>query len=832
MPQHFFDHKSEQMKKQLSIFLQALVLAAAPVLLPAQNSSMSTNDIQGFIKDWTSGETLPYANIILLGEDRGTSSNADGYFVMINAPAELCSLYITYIGYESKIFVFDNISESKKAVTIELKPKTLEGQAVTVTADSYEIWESTPEISHMAISPRQLQTLPNLGEIDIFRSIKLLPGISSVGDGKSGLFVRGGTPDQNLVILDGMTVYHVDHFFGMFSAFNVNAIKDVQIYTGGFPAKYGGRLSSVVDLTGKRGGDYQQLSFGANLLSANLSYETPLWDGAGSWLISARRSYTDIFQSPTYNAMYEFVTGDEAATGSNPAGPGGGLRDGAFQQEVIPKFYYYDLNSKLSFNPTNKDFLSLSFYNGKDFLDKSRELGTDGGGGFRTSGGTSFDTRIDENLTEWGNIGASVRWGHQWNSRVFSNLLLANSVFESNFERNLSISGANVVGINDSTGAARGLGSFAQNEYNTVNDLTLRFDNQWQISNSHKMEFGLFGSRVGTDYLATVRDSLNILDIESNSTALALYTQDQWQVNLHTSITFGLRSTFFDQTNTFYNAPRLSATYNLTDKLKLKGAWGHYYQFTNTIENENILQGSKVFWLSANKHIEPGFSVHSILGLSYEPSNYFFSVEGYYKTLDNLVEFTPRFQDRADYLNYFFFGSGVSQGVELLAQKKRGALTGWAAYTLANVEHQFPNLNGGNPFPASHDRTHELKLVGNYKLGPWNISSSWVYSTGAAYTAPENQYFLEMLDGQQLSYIHVGDKNAYRFPSYQRLDLSISRKWENSRYEFDAGLSFYNMLNHANISYRDYDLDVTPIIASDVLMLGFTPTIFFRANLK
>lgn len=819
------------MRKRLWI-IKIIFLTTAPMVLAAQNTpSDKPLDIQGYIKDWSTGETLPYANIILVGEDRGTTSNSDGYFVMVDAPATMCSLRVTYMGYENKTIAVDNISGKREMILIELKQKILEGQEVTVTANHYDIWESTPEISHVAISPRDLQTLPNLGEIDIFRSIKLLPGISVVGDGKSGLFVRGGTPDQNLVILDGMTVYHVDHFFGMFSAFNADAIKDVQVYTGGFPAKYGGRLSSVIDLTGKKGGDYQQISFGANLLSANFSYGTPLWGDAGSWIISARRSYTDIFQSPTYNAMYEFVTGSEATTGSSTPSFGGGMRGGSIQQEVVPTFYYYDLNSKLSLNPTGRDFLSLSFYTGKDYLDKSREL-SGAEDGFRTTAGASFDTRVDENLTDWGNIGASLRWGHQWNSRLFSSMLVANSVFTSNFERNLSFSGANVVGVDDSTGAARGLGAFAQNEFNTVNDLTIRLDNQWQLSSAHKLDFGLFGARVGTDYIATVRDTLNILDVRSKATSTALYAQDEWQISPRAKITLGLRSTYLDQTKTFYTAPRLSFGYSLTENLKLKGAWGHYYQFINTVSNENVLQGSKEFWLTASEDILPGFSEHSILGISYDSPDYIFSVEGYYKTLDNLVEFTRRFQDRADYLNYFFFGSGISKGVDFLAQKKSGSFTGWAIYTLANIEHEFPNLNGGIPFPASHDRTHELKLVGNYKLGSWNISSTYAYSTGNAYTAPESQYFLEMLDGQELSYIHVGDKNTYRLPSYQRLDLSFSKKWEDDHNEYDAGISFYNMFNHKNVSYRDYDLDVIPIIASDMLMLGFTPTLFIRINLR
>ncbi len=797
--------------------------------LGAQNV---TNDIQGYVKDSTTGESLPYANIILLSEHRGTASNTDGYFVIANAPVGVCSLQVSYIGYAMDVFRIDNDPDVIMVMTIELIPRTIRGEEVTVEAESYEIWKSSGEISHVTISPRELQVLPALGEVDIFRSLQLLPGISGVGDGKAGLYIRGGTPDQNMVILDGMTVYHADHFFGMFSAFNADAIKDVQVYTGGFPAKYGGRLSSIVELTGKWGGDYRQMSLGLNLLSANFSYETPFWNDKGSWLISARRAYTDILQSSFYNKMYEFVTGDESTTGSRPSfGAGGGLRGGAFQQVVVPSFYYYDLNSKLSLTPTERDFTSLSFYSGKDYLDKSRELDLPEGG-FTTSGGEAFETRIDENLTDWGNIGGSFRWGHQWSSRSFSNLLVANSIYASNYERALSVGGSNVVGVDTSTGAARGLGSFAQDEFNTVRDLTFRLDNQWQLSENHKLEFGTFLARVGTDYTATVRDTISILDIHSRSGTAALYAQDQWHLGPWMNVTLGLRSTYHDLTNAIYHAPRFSFGWYLTDRIKLKGAWGHYYQFISEITNENVLQGSQDFWLSADENLLPGFSEHTILGLTYETPDYLFEVEGYYKTMDNLVEFSRRFQDRANYLNYFFFGTGLSEGLELLAQKKHGAFKGWISYTLGKVEHTFPNLNDGIAFPADHDRRHELKIIGNYKRGPWNFSSTWIYSTGNAYTAPESQFFLQMLDGQELSYIHVGEKNTYRLPAYQRLDLSVSRKFEYGNFNWDAGLSIYNVLNHPNVSYRDYDLDVTPIIVSDVLMLGFTPTIFIKANLK
>ena len=781
--------------------------------------------LNGYVLDKESGEAMPYANVQVKDSPWGTMTNSDGYFALDGIPKETISLMATYIGYETKTENLTVEQIENGPLYILISPRVLQGETIEVIAESYEIFKPSEVSGKMTLSTRDITTLPSIGEVDIFNSLKLLPGISGVGNGKSGIYVRGGTPDQNLVILDGMTVYHVDHFFGMFSAFNANAIKDVQVYKGGFPAKYGGRLSSVLELTGKRGGTEQGFSIGGNLLSGNMSYQTPLLDKLGSWIITARRSYTDILKSGTYGNIYESITGEEANPNSQS-----NFRGGSFRQDVIPSFYYYDVNSKLSFNPTGRDLFSLSFYTGRDYLDKSRELDFSRFGGSST-GGTAFETRVDENVSDWGNVGASFKWGHQWDL-MYTNLLISGSQFNSIFERNLSVNGANVVGGN-SNGGAIGLGSFAQNEYNKVNDYAIHLDNRLPIGNKNDVEFGLLLNSINTDYEANVSDSISIMNISSTSDIGALYIQDNWKMTEKLDFTLGWRSTYFSSTNKFYNAPRISFGLDLFSNLKLKGSWGHYYQFINTITNEDVLTGAKEFWLSSNENLLPGFAEHSLIGLSYDTENFFFEVEGYYKELENLVEFSRRFQDNADYDNYFFFGEGTAKGLEFLAQKKRGKITGWVSYTLGQAINTFPNLNGDKSFYANHDRNHELKLVGSCKIGKnWTLSSTYMFASGNPYTAPMNQYSLTMLDDETLGYIHVGEKNGSRLPDYNRVDVSISRQWETESGIIEGGISLYNMFNNKNISYRDYDLDVSPIITSDVNMLGFTPTIFVNFKLR
>jgi ferric enterobactin receptor len=799
-------------------------------------------DIKGFVLDAESGETLPYANITVKGKRIGATTNTDGYFILVNPPQPIDTLEVFYIGYTTQLVSLMD-KDLSKPIIVKMKQTFLETDVISITAEEYQIWKEADEVSQVTFSPMQISSLPNLGEVDIFRSLQLLPGISGIGDGSSSLYVRGGTPDQNLVLLDGMTVYHVDHFFGFFSAFNADAIKDVQVFKGGFPAGYGGRLSSVVDLTGKTGDvNKTRVGLGINLLSLNGVLELPLFD-RGSLIVSARRSYTDIIQSGLYTKLYDFLASDEDnqnVAGRGGSGPRGGGR-GQVQEETRPDFYFYDLNAKLSYTPTQKDNFSLSFYSGKDNLDDSQELG---GLNFRGTGSTNnedvFGTHTNQEVTDWGNIGSSLKWTHQWHDRFNTNLLLAGSQYFSDYIRDTRFESADGgSGLNDSLRVFRGVGNFASEENNQIDDLSFRLDGDWHMSYSHRLGIGTWISRIGTEYSASLGDTITLFSRSQEAIQTSLYIQDKWKIFDFWNLTLGLRSTFFDKTDQIYIEPRISTTLAIFPQFKLKGAWGYYNQFIHRIINEDILNGSRDFWLVADNDLKPESAEHYIAGISYENNDYLFQIEAYYNNMDDLVEYTRRFQQRADYGELFFFGSGISKGVEFLAQKKAGVLNGWISYTLSDVEYTFPNLNGGNPFPASHDRPHEFKSVGIYSLGDWDFSATWVLASGQPYTSPESQYFLEMLNGDQQSYIHVSDKNSTRLPDYSRIDMSISRhfygedRWgmrQKDSWHLEAGVSVYNLLNHDNIWYRKYDLEVAPIVVTDLKMLGFTPTVYLKWN--
>ena len=352
--------------------------------------------ISGIVQAADNQERLPFADIIIKGTDQGTATNVDGFFSLFNVPDTAITLEVLYVGYSTSQIQIDAGTDDIKNLQIELS-FGIDLEEVIVSGRSYKVMNASEGMSTIQLSPAQLSLLPNVGEVDIFRSLQLLPGVSGSNESSSGLFVRGGTPDQSLVLLDGMTVYNVDHFFGFFSAFNADAIKDVKIYKGAFPAKYGGRLSSVVDLTGKTGDPKNyHASLGMNFLNAKASAQIPLFKNA-SLLFSGRRSYTDITQSGLYDKIFGVFTQTE-----NPPDV-----DGLEINTIQPDFYFFDFNSKLSFNPSEKDVVSFSFYTGADHLVESNDVSLD-----RLGGAVLVELDIDEN-SDWGNQGFSGKWSRQ-----------------------------------------------------------------------------------------------------------------------------------------------------------------------------------------------------------------------------------------------------------------------------------------------------------------------------------------------------------------------------------------------------------------------------------
>jgi ferric enterobactin receptor len=792
------------------------VTAVVGIASSAVSIEAQTRDLTGIVRDSLNNETLPSALVSLEGSNFRTLTDQFGRFTLVNVPDGRYVLHVEYLGYAPTDVTVEGVLNAP--LDVFLSPEAIELDGVTVETGT-DLVQVTGRVGQITISPRKLGTLPSLGETDVFRALQLLPGVGGTNDATSGLFVRGGTPDENLVLLDGMTVYHVDHFFGVFSAFNSDAIKDIRLYKGGFPAIFGGRTSSVVEMIGKSGDNENfNASGGMNLLSARAVTEVPLW-GKGSWLLSARRSYTDILRTPLYNGIFNTLEGSEEAT-PVPAGPGGGGagrgRGGFNQVAVQPSFYFFDINSKLTYTPTDSDVVALSVYAGEDKLDES-SLGqqvTGQNGQIRTT-----PDRIDR--SDWGNRGASGRWSRQWSSRFSTDALAAYSEYFS--EASLDVA---------ATQFARGF-----QEDNRVSDVTLRLDNGWRPFQSSDVGFGLevTQSEVNYSFQQIQGDSVrNSLDLGGSGTLTSGYLQHVWTPSDRLDFTLGGRATAYGRTDEIYWEPRASAQVKITDQLSVKGAWGRYHQFVKRVENEDVLEGSRDFWVLAGDLIEPQSAEHRIAGATYERGDWLFDVEGYSKALDGVSQFSTRARTRPgqNLTELFFTGTGTARGLEVLAQRTRGALTGWVSYTLSNVEYELGGFNDGNPFPASHDQRHELKTVASYQLGAWTLSSTWTFGSGKPYTVPEAQYPIELLDGRTLTYIHVGEKNGQRLPAYHRMDVSGTRRFETASYFYELNLSLFNAYGRNNIWYRQFDLSELPMVVTDVTTLGFTPSIGLRVGLR
>ena len=600
-----------------------------------------------------------------------------------------------------------------------------------------------------------------------------------------------------------------------------NAIKDVQLYKGGFDANYGGRLSSVMEITGKNGNENDfNATLGASLIGVNGTIEIPL-NGKGSILLAGRRS----FQSPLYTTIFDNFTGNEESTSADSGG-------GRFSRfETQPKSYFYDLNGKFTYRPNEKDILSLSFYNGEDDLDNSREFQVPeilADIGLDISGGNT-------DVSAWGNWGLSAKWSRKWSDKFYSNALVSYSNYYSErdqrVERNITRQDETI---------SFNLGTY---ENNDLKDISLKLDNELKLTQNNQLKFGIQTTYSNIKYDYVQDDTLNILNRKDKGILATVYMQDKQKLfDNRLTLSAGLRATYYDVTNKVYTEPRLSVAFNLTDQLQLKGAWSQHYQFANRIVREDILQGSRDFWILSDDETVPiSSATHYIAGLSYETKNFLFDVEAFYKDLDGLSEYTLRFarpqrggansDNTFSYDELFFQGSGTAKGIELLAQKKFGKYTGWMAYTLSQVQYNFPELSD-EVYPALHDATHEFKWVNSYKVKRWNFAATWIFATGKPYTAPTGGYEITLLDDNTNTFINVGEKNALRLPAYHRLDLSATYNFNIGESKCSLGASIFNLYNHSNTWYKEYEVLEDELIETNVNYLGITPNLFLNISLR
>ena len=793
---------------------------------PAKSNNFT---LSGVVKDASSGESLPFASILIKKNGAGASSNGDGYFTLLKVPSDTSTLIISYLGYQSLELQL-NPDLPKSNLIIELFAEgSLQLDEVTITAESEALMRPKESGSVVQLTPKQLAKLPNVGERDIMRSLQLLPGVSAANESTSGLFVRGGTPDQNLILYDGFTVYHVDHLYGFFSAFNYNALKDLQLYKGGFESRFGGRLSSVTEITGKEG-NAKRFSGGGDLslLSANAYVEGPIGKQI-TFLATGRRSW----KGPLYNQIFNRFKGEEENGGPGPGrqlgggggGPLGGSGGPSFNSTVSS--YFYDLNGKLTWRASKADIFSLSFFNGTDYLDNSTSIdfGAFGGGGNRSGGISNTD------LTNYGNIGSSLKWSRRFSPKLYGNTLLSFSNYYSDRDR------TNQGTITNPDGEEREIRN-GLIETNNVKDWSLRSDFTYDLDDRNTLAFGLALTYYDIAYSFSQNDTISVLDRVDQGVLGALYLQDKISLlDKKLDLTPGIRASYFEPTGKTYFEPRLNATYRLTSRVRLNAALGKYYQFANRVVREDLLSGSRDFWILSNDQNVPVSSAwHYILGAAYETPKYLFSAETYYKKLNGISEYSLRYSLRPGQISYeenFYSGQGFSRGIELLAQKKSGKYTGWVSYTLGQARNQI-NIYGDDYFPANQDVSHEFKAVGIRKIGRWDLSATWIYATGRPYTAPDGGYSITLLDGTEEDYITTSAKNGNRLPDYHRFDVGITCNFNprnDGSERGSVGLSIFNLYGRKNVWYKEYQIDEGEVFEVDKNYLGFTPNLTFTLKL-
>jgi len=782
--------------------------------------------VAGLVVDAQTGETLPYANISLQRSRLGASADREGRFSLPKIPAAPCTLQVRHVGYFPQTLPVDSATSTLR---IALRQKALPLPELVVKAENWEIIQIAEVASHFAISPVTFSNLPSTGEKDISKSLQLLPGINTSNYGASGVHIRGGLPSQNLVLLDGMTLYNADHAFGLFSVVNSDAIKDVRVYKGGFPARFGGRLSGVMEVTAKSGDFHRpRLSFGVNQLEAHAVLEVPL-AGKGALLLSGRRPFSENVAGGLYERVVD-------ALFTNAAPVQYDLQEVKLA-EILSRsgIRFFDLLGKLTWMPGEKDILALSFYSGRD---RSKSHETFRVSLFPDSLGAVFDSVRVEEKAKWGNRGYSGKWHRAWHDDLSSTALITYSDYSSEHE----VLHSSSVTRNDAEFSSKDGLKFSAlplglQATNHVKDVTFRLDNSWKLLQRHTLEFGatmtvteLALKDEGYSIRADNSLALNAFQQHKKSRLLSLYAQDDWTPLPKLRVIAGLRVNRYEPGNKVNWEPRLSLSYPVSPQLAVKGAWGRYYQYVMQYGNDfqDIYYGSS--WILAQSdRIRPGFAEHNIIGGKFENENLLLDIELYHKRLEGIIELLDdrQFVEREGEACARLQSAGSASGVDILLQKKTGAVNGWASYSLSQARTNVKP--GAGSYPSNHDSPHNFKLAGNYSYWNWNFSATWQYASGKPYTVPVVAPYHDAEIGFTYYLFYAPPfRNDHRLPATHRLDLGVTRAFSSRFCQGKIGLSVFNVYDRKNVWYRYFTIRNKKLVPVEVNTFEITPTFFLE----
>lgn len=734
--------------KHLFFFLG---LYGFPALLFAQTN----HTLSGRVSNDANGETLIGASIVVIDSNVGTISNEYGFYSLQLPVGDSVRVIFSYMGYETVTQSYALTEDLQ--IDIALKPSGIELAAVEVKANSFRDRVGSTEMSVEVINTDQVRLVPVvLGESDILKVIQLKPGIPSGSEGTTGLFVRGGASDQNLIVLDEAIVYNPNHLFGFFSTFNIDAVKDLKIYKGGFPAQYGGRLSSVIDVKLKEGNN-QKISGtgGVGLIASRLTLEGPLGkEQNSSFIVSGRRTYADLIT--------------RAINNSNADNP---------DATQIPNYFFYDLNTKMNFKLGKNDRLFLSGYFGRDVFNFSSDF---------------FDFRFD-----WGNATGTARWNHIFNPKLFVNTTLTYSDYQYNI-------------VNEITDFSFNLGS-------NIRDLNFKTDFYHAVNNDHRLRYGaqLTHHRFDIGRLkAGSADGLVNFSAGQNFSGLewATYLADEIKFNPQLQINLGLRLSGFNNDDQTYLGlePRISGNYKFNDRFSAKASYARMYQYLHLVATSGVTLPTDI-WYPSSQKVKPQRSDQVAAGIAYlfHPQ-WLFVAETFYKQLENQLELVD---GAAIFANdaleeEFAIGQGQAYGLELSVEKQEGRLRGWIGYTLSRTERSnFRKINPEaqfaqqKPFAPIYDRRHDLSVVSSYEISRrLTASLTFVYGSGDLRWLPEGRFTFQDVPLANLEAVvpDFQDRNNYRLPPYHRLDFGLVWKFFPKWGESDLTLSIVNVYDRRN----------------------------------
>lgn len=779
------------------------------LLISNQTVAQQKFTISGYVKDAATGELLIGTSVYMKENLKyGISTNPYGFYSMTIEQGKF-TLMISFIGYDEQAIPIELDKDLR--INIDLKPKAILTQEVVIEGEKPTNNIDKSEMGKITMDIEQIKKLPSfLGEVDILKAIQLLPGVQSAGEGNSGFYVRGGGPDQNLILLDEAVVYNASHLFGFFSVFNSDAIKSVTLTKGGMPANYGGRLSSVLDITMKEGNNKDfHVEGGLGFIASRLTIQGPIKKDTSSFIISARRTFIDLFLRKPFISPSSEIYGNS--------------------------YYFYDLNTKINYRLSDKDRLYLSGYFGRDVFK------------FR-SPNSSFNVKIP-----WGNATASLRWNHLFNDKIFMNTSLIFTDYNFAFDA--------------------GQQDFQLKLFSGIRDFNVKSDVTWFPTILHNVKIGLnYVYHTFTPTSASARSGDVEFDLGGINKLFAhdaaIYINDDWDVTEKFKINAGLRFTYFQQVGPFVRyvkdpgsvgaaansdtivyksgenvktyqhlEPRLSLRYSLNSKSSLKAGYTQNYQYIHMASISSLALPTDT-WVPSSSIVQPQFATQYAAGYfrNFRDNMFETSLEVYYKTMKNQIEYKDGSQpdqgikDNQD--NSFTFGRGWSYGAELFLKKSTGKLNGWIGYTLAWTLREFENLNNGKTFFAKYDRRHDVSVVVSYELSKrWTLGAVFVYGTGNSLTLPSQRYIFST--GQV--YYEYGERNSYRMPSYHRLDVSATylRK-KRKKFESSYTFAIFNVYNRANpyFIYFDSEGSVTDgslqLQAKQVSLFPILPSITYN----